>query len=193
MKMLMMLAKRIYQHNNEYESLLIDDDYSVDNCDDSDNDEDYDTEKNDDYENYENDDDVDVDNSDDDGISSSTNQQNASCDLWQEGIEIDPNDPTLAKDQQLTLAVLIKCRKLINMIRKSSILILYFNRQSETLKITRNLLRDICIVWNSSYMMIDSLIIVRPIIDKLYHDKHYLNINCNQIEKSNRLEITSGE
>ena len=79
------------------------------------------------------------------------------------------------------------------MIRKSSILTLYFNRQSETLKITRNLHHDICIVWNSSYMMIDSLIIVRPIIDKLYHDKHYLNINYNQIEKLNRLEITSGE
>ena len=98
----------------------------------------------------------------------------------------------MTEDQQLTLAVLSKCRKLINMIRKSSILTLYFNKQSETLKITRNLLRDICIRWNYSYMMIDSLIIVRPIIDKLYHDRHYLDINCNQIEKLNRLEITSG-
>ncbi|CAF3881450.1 unnamed protein product, partial [Rotaria sp. Silwood1] len=137
---------------------------------------------------------VDVDDNDDNyDISTSVNSQDFLYDYWREDAEVDPNDPTLTKEQQLTLSVLTKCRKLIDMIRKSSILTLYFNKHRTELKETRNVLRDICTRWNSSYTMIDSLKTFRLIIEKLYNDKHRLNIKNDQVEKLNELEITSAE
>ena len=41
--------------------------------------------------------------------------------------------------------------------------------------------------------MIHSLIVVRPIIERLYNDKYNLNITNEQIEKLNQLEITTTE
>lgn len=142
-------------------------------------------EDDDDFENDEN-------NNSSDGNLLMSNQQSI-LDNWSEGVEIDPDDPTLTKEQKLTLALMIKCRCLINMIRKSSVLTLYFNRIRGTLKIQRNVLRDVCTRWNSSYIMMDSLKIVRPILEHLYNDKHDLNITNEQIEKLNELEITSTE
>ncbi|CAF1308555.1 unnamed protein product [Rotaria sordida] len=187
--------------DEDYNDNTNDDDYDNDensdndhiddkNDDDNNNDNDHVDDKNDD----EDDDAVDIDDGyDDDAMSTSVNPQNFLYDNWKEDAEVDPNDPTLTKEQQLTLSVLIKCRKLIDMIRKSSILTLYFNKHRKELKKPRNVLRDVCTRWNSSYLMINSLKSVRPIIEKLYNDKHRLNINNDQVEKLNELEITSAE
>ncbi|CAF3926623.1 unnamed protein product [Rotaria sp. Silwood1] len=187
--------------DEDYNDNTNDDDYDNDensdndhtdhkNDDDNNNDDDHVDDKNDD----EDDDAVDIDDGyDNDDMSTSVNPQNFLYDNWKEDAEVDPNDPTLTKEQQLTLSVLIKCRKLIDMIRKSSILTLYFNKRRKELKKPRNVLRDVCTRWNSSYLMINSLKSVRTIIEKLYNDKHRLNINNDQVEKLNELEITSAE
>ncbi|CAF2624370.1 unnamed protein product [Rotaria sp. Silwood2] len=42
-------------------------------------------------------------------------------DSWEQDIEVDPDDPALTKEQYTTLLLMIKCRKLIYLIKKSSI------------------------------------------------------------------------
>ncbi|CAF3158305.1 unnamed protein product, partial [Rotaria sp. Silwood2] len=188
------------QHNEDYvdyedySDKTNDDDFDDNEYDDDDDHDNNDNDQTDDKNDDEEEDAVDIDGNDDnDDISTSDNSQNSLYDNWREDAEVDPNDPTLTKEQQLTLSVLTKCRKLIDMIRKSSILTLYFNKHRKELEETRNVLRDVCTRWNSSYMMIDSLKTVRPIIENLYNDKHRLNIKDDQIEKLNELEITSAE
>ncbi|CAF3885577.1 unnamed protein product [Rotaria sp. Silwood1] len=206
-----------YQENDDSDD---DDDYENDD-DDYEND-DYDYENDDDYENdenIENDEDIENDdNGDCDGnnnngddnddshgyrnaaINGFDDHENLLCfieeeilDRWSENVQVAPNDPSLTNEQKLILFLMTKCRRLINMIRKSSVLTLHFNHQRKILKIKRNVLRDVCTRWNSTYFMIHSLIVVRPIIERLYNDKHNLNITNEQIEKLNHLEITTTE
>ena len=114
-------------------------------------------------------------------------------DYWKQDIEIDVNDPTLAKVQRLTSLLMIKCRKLICLIKKSSIIMMYIKEQRKLLKIKRDLMKDVCTRWNSSFLMIYAFVISRPIIERLFEHKHDLKIERSQIEKLNRLEITSTE
>ncbi|CAF4421161.1 unnamed protein product [Rotaria sp. Silwood2] len=48
-------------------------------------------------------------------------------DSWEQDIEVDPDDPALTKEQYTTLLLMIKCRKLIYLIKKSSIFTSYFD------------------------------------------------------------------
>ena len=114
-------------------------------------------------------------------------------DYWEQDIEIDINDPTLAKEQRLTLLLMIKCRKLVCLIKNSSIITMYINEQRQLLKIKRDLIKDVRTRWNSPFLMIYALVISRPLIERLFKHKHDLKIERSQIEKLNRLEITSTE
>ncbi|CAF1376039.1 unnamed protein product [Rotaria sp. Silwood1] len=138
--------ENLFTDNNDNESVLLNDDQHIEDYGNYDgNDEDYNDNKNDDdydddanidndHTDDKNDDDNNNDNDraddkkddeDDDAVDADDSDDNE--DNWRVGAEVDPNDPTLTKEQQLTLSVLIKCRKLIDMIRKSSILTLYIN------------------------------------------------------------------
>jgi hypothetical protein len=172
---------------NEDDSGSGDDDYEKDENIDNDDNGNYYDDDNDDYEKGENNG---IDD-DDDNLLNFIEQN--TLDHWSENVEVDPDDPTLTKEQQLTLFLMKKCRRLINLIRKSSVLSLYFNHLRKILKKKRNVLRDVCTRWNSTYVMLDSLINVRPVLERLYNDKHDLNITSEQIEKLNELELTSTE
>lgn len=114
-------------------------------------------------------------------------------DNWSEGVEIDPDDPSLTGEQKTILSLITKCRSLINMIKKSSVLTLYFNNQRTILKIKHNMLRDVCTRWNSTFLMIYSLRCVRPALESLYNNIYSLDIPFEQIQKLNKLEISTTE
>ncbi|CAF4268238.1 unnamed protein product, partial [Rotaria sp. Silwood2] len=130
---------------------------------------------------------------DEDDNSSNVNEQDTLEDNWGDDIEVDVHDPTLAKDQQMTLSLMIKCRQLIYMIRKSSVLTAYTTRQRKLSKIKRDFIRDICNRWNSSFLMIYGLTHLRPVIEKMFNEKYDLNLKHKQIKKLNMLEISSTE
>ncbi|CAF1629062.1 unnamed protein product, partial [Adineta ricciae] len=112
-------------------------------------------------------------------------------DSWEEDIEIDVNDPTLSKEQKLILSLMAKCRKLILMIKKSSVFSDYIKKQRKLSNIKRDLIQRTR--WNSTYLMIHLLKVLRSTIEKLFRDKHSLTKNCEQLQKHNKLELTSSE
>ena len=128
-------------------------DENIENNDEAGHDDDYENiENNNNDHNVDKDDDENVENNgvDDDNLLIFI-QQNI-LDNWSENVRVDPDDPTLTKEQQTTLFIMTKCRCLMNMIRKSSVLTLYFNHRRKILKEQRNLLHDVCTRWNSTYL-----------------------------------------
>ena len=71
------------------------------------------------------------------------------------------------------------------MIRKSTTLTMYIVRQRKKAKIKRSIIPNVCSHWNFEFIMIDSLLALRSIFEKLFNDKHHLNIKHEQIEKLN--------
>ena len=188
-----------YNYNYDYD-YDYDYDYNYNYNYDYDYDYDYDYNYNYNYDDIENDDNDDNNGYRNSKINSFDDYENLlrfieeeTLDCWSKNVQVDPNDSSLTKEQKLILFLMTKCLGLINMIRKSSILTLYFNHQRKILKMKHNILRDVCTRWNSTYFMIHSLLVVRPIIERLYNDKYNLNITNEQIEKLNELEITTTE
>lgn len=66
-------------------------------------------------------------------------------------------------------------------------------QQCQLLKIKRSLSKDLRTRWNSSYLMIASLIDLRAVIEKLLSAKHHLNLRNEQIDALTELEINSTE
>ena len=129
----------------------------------------------------------------DDDELSDVNKHHTLTDSWEQGVAVDPDDPALSTDQRLTLALMKKIRKLINMIKKSSILTMFVVQECQLQNIKRGLSRDLRTRWNSSYSMIDALIHLRGVIEKLFSAKHWLNLRTEQIDTLTELEISSTE
>ncbi|CAF1535418.1 unnamed protein product [Adineta ricciae] len=79
------------------------------------------------------------------------------------------------------------------MIKKSSIFNGYVKQQRNLSKQKRDLIQDVRTRWNSTFLIIHSLKILRPIIKKLFRDKHVLTKNRKQLKKFSKLELTSSE
>ena len=197
-----LVEEQLLPDNDNDESVTTSSDTEAEDYQENDNSDDYDYDYGysynyDDIENDDHDDNNNYRNSKINSFDDYENQlrfiEEKTLDCWSENVQLDPNDSSLAKEQKLILFLMTKCRGLINMIRKSSILTLYFNHQRKILKIKHDVLRDVCTRWNSTYFVIHSLIVVRPIIEHLYNDKYNFNITNEQIEKLNQLEITTIE
>ncbi|CAF2776273.1 unnamed protein product [Rotaria sp. Silwood2] len=122
-----------------------------------------------------------------------TNDDDILTDNWEENVETDSFDPSLLLHQKTILSLMKKCRTLLTMIKKSTTLTMYMVRERNKANIKRSVIPDVCSRWNSTFVMIDSLKELRPIFEKLFNDKHHLNIKHQQIEKLNQLEISSAD
>ena len=123
----------------------------------------------------------------------SANEDACFMDNWEEAIEVEADDASTSVDQRSTLLLLGKCRTLITTIKQSSVLTNHFLKQRNLARIKRNLAKDIRNRWNSSFLMIDSFLILRPIVEKLFTDKHQLSIRDDQIHFLGTLEISTTE
>jgi hypothetical protein len=112
-------------------------------------------------------------------------------DNWTEGIIT--SDASIVYDQQLINCVLKKCRALISMIKNSTIITPFFDIERKKQNIKRNLCYDVKTRWNSSFVMIDSLLAVREVLETLFYHKHELNIKPKQIKKLINLELTNDD
>ncbi|CAF5163851.1 unnamed protein product [Rotaria magnacalcarata] len=59
--------------------------------------------------------------------------------------------------------------------------------------IKRNLCYDVKSRWNSTFSMIDSLLVLRQLIQKLFNYKHQLTIQSKQVKKLADYELTSDD
>ncbi|CAF4508370.1 unnamed protein product [Rotaria magnacalcarata] len=79
------------------------------------------------------------------------------------------------------------------MIKRSTILTLYFDAQRKRFKKALNLCYDVKSRWNSTYCMINSFIVLREIIENLFSNKHQLHITQQQVKKLTNFELASDD
>lgn len=109
-------------------------------------------------------------------------------DNWTIGIDDNIND--IGEEQEKIVSIIRKCRKLIFMIKYSATMMSFVRIEKEKLNISKHLCRDVKSRWNSTYAMIDSLINLREVIQKLFNSKHSLGLETKKLRKLSALEIT---
>lgn len=112
-------------------------------------------------------------------------------DNWLDGITESAVD--IIPDQVMVNNLLRKCRSLISMIKRSTILTNFFDEERKKAHVKRNLSYDVKTRWNSTFHLIDSLLVLREVIDKLFNAKHRLSITQDKIDKISSLELKSDD
>ncbi|CAF2660165.1 unnamed protein product [Rotaria sp. Silwood2] len=112
-------------------------------------------------------------------------------DNWTE--DVNQSDVDTIPDQEMIIYLLKKCRGLISTVKHFTIITLFFDNERKKLKIKRNLCHDVKSRWNSVYNMIDSLLFLREVIEKLFDYKHHLHLKPKQRMNLTRYELTNDE
>ena len=103
------------------------------------------------------------------------------------------SDIKIVCDQEIIISLVQKCRRFVSMVKRSTIITLFFDAERKKAKKNRNLCYDVKFRWNSTYCMINSFVELREVIEKLFTCKHQLQINPKQSKKLSDLELTSDE
>ena len=114
-----------------------------------------------------------------------------SNDPWEAGVVTD--EATSAELQLLISNTITKCRSIIKMIKKSSILTAYVDKLKVVHKVRRSLSIDCKTRWNSSKYMFETLLKHKPIICRLHSDRHDLSLSSKTVLKIMNLELSSYE
>jgi hypothetical protein len=112
-------------------------------------------------------------------------------DNWTEGVTV--SDVAITKDQEKIILLIKKCRGLVCTIKRSTNITLFFDNERKKQNIYRNLCYDIKSRWNSTYLMIDSFIALRNVIETLFYSKHFLTVPRKQLDKLTELELTADD
>jgi hypothetical protein len=112
-------------------------------------------------------------------------------DNWLEGVTESMAD--IIPDQAMINSLLKKCRALVSMIKRSTILTNYFDEERKKANLKRNLCHDVKTRWNSTFHLIDSLLVLREVIERLFNAKHQLSITQDKIQKISNLELKSDD
>jgi hypothetical protein len=105
--------------------------------------------------------------------------------------DIVQSDFDIGGEQDMILFVVKKCRGLVSMIKRSTIITLYFDTERKKSNIKRNLCNDVKSRWNSTYSMIDSFLVLLELVQKLFNYKHQLKIKPKQVKRLADYELTS--
>ena len=86
-----------------------------------------------------------------------------------------------------------KCRFLVSMIKRSSLIRSFFEKESSQLGIRRMLSADVCTSWNSTLHMIESFIALKLVVMKPFDEKSDIGLSRKQSEKLEKLVLTSSD
>jgi hypothetical protein len=114
-----------------------------------------------------------------------------SNDLWESDVTTDDLEATDV--QEAISDTIAKCRSLIKIVKKSSILTAYVEKVKAAQKIRRNLSLDCKSRWNSSQLMIETFLKFKSVITQLQSDKHDLPISSKKKTKLTSIELSSNE
>ncbi|CAF1665624.1 unnamed protein product, partial [Adineta ricciae] len=129
-------------------------------------------------------------NSEDDDDSDTEGQDlNLICDNW--STTIDTNVPA-ADVVELIINVLKKCRSIATISRKSSI-ISNFLRSVSSNKTNRKISNDCKSRWNSTSMLIESIITMKHLLMKLFLEKRSLKLRKEQLDKLSAIELDNND
>jgi hypothetical protein len=103
------------------------------------------------------------------------------------------NDVNQPYDIILIGELMRKCRSIVFMIKRSTLIQSFFEKKSVQLGIRRTLSADVCTRWNSTLHMIESFIALKEVLCKLFHEKSEIDLPRKQSDKLDRLELTSSD
>lgn len=107
---------------------------------------------------------------------------------------------TLDVDEQKINDVITNCRKIVAMVKKSSILTSFIEKKRTKFnirvkrradKIKRKLMLDVRTRWNSTFLMLNTLKVYRDILMDMFKSKTTIHLTATQRRKLNDLELTS--
>ena len=107
--------------------------------------------------------------------------------------DVHESDADIVYDQEIIASLLKKCRALISVIKRSTIITLFFDSERKNLNTKRNVCYNVKSRWNSTFMMVDSLLSLREIIEKLFNYKNHLDIKPTQRTNLSCSELTNEE
>ncbi|CAF1541267.1 unnamed protein product [Adineta ricciae] len=90
-------------------------------------------------------------------------------------------------------ALLRKCRALAAMMKRSSLLSAFFEKECSKVGVQRSLRGDVCTRWNSTLHMVESFLSLKTALGKLFDEKHALGLSRAQSTKLFRLELSSSD
>jgi len=99
-------------------------------------------------------------------------------------------DPSTGDSMQQHIGeVMKKCRSIVKLINKSSILMNYVLNLKPQFNIHRSLQLDCKSRWSSSYHLFEAVLTYKKIINKINSEKYYINLNKKQITKLSSIEL----
>ncbi|CAF1176070.1 unnamed protein product [Adineta ricciae] len=128
--------------------------------------------------------------SDDDNDEDDDCNNNSTEDNWTTGYE----DYTNSTEQQIWIMnLLIKCRSIAKLTKKSSIISDYLRKQCKPSDKKPTIKNDCKTRWNSSYSLCESLVTSKHLIMKLFMEKTSLTLRKDQINKLSAIELQSDD
>ena len=97
---------------------------------------------------------------------------------------VDTDTAITCHDQTVIANALDKCRRLVKLINKSSILSAFIQRLNIENKVNRALAIDCKSRWSSTYRLISSVLTHKQIITRLFAEKHELDLPRKRLDKS---------
>ncbi|CAF5049697.1 unnamed protein product, partial [Rotaria sp. Silwood1] len=103
---------------------------------------------------------------------------------------IDTNVPT-TNEVELIMDLLKKCRVIATLSKKSSIVSNFIRTNQLLFKLNRTLNKDCKSRWNSTFILLDALIDLKPVMMKLFNEKRTLNLRRVQLDKLTMIELNN--
>ena len=115
---------------------------------------------------------------------------NSIVDNWSSTIDM---HVSITDEISLVMDLLRKIRLLVTLTKKSYIISNFIRTNKLLLKLNKTLNNDCQSRWNSTYILIDSLLKLKTLILKLFTEKKNLNLNKKQVEKLSMIELNNGD
>ncbi|CAF2860814.1 unnamed protein product [Rotaria sp. Silwood2] len=97
----------------------------------------------------------------------------------------------LTEEIQLIVNLLKKCRSIANVLKKSTVLSAFIRAYTLLIQVNKAINIDCKSRWNSTYLLLESLIDSKEIIIKLFNEKRTLNLRKDQLDKLCMIELKS--
>ncbi|CAF3449859.1 unnamed protein product [Rotaria sp. Silwood2] len=109
-------------------------------------------------------------------------------DNW--SIAIDTNVP-MTNEVELIMDLLKKRRILATLSKKSSIVSNFIRTNQLLIKVNKTLNNDCKSRWNSTYILLDAFIDLKPVMMKLFNEKRTLSLSQVQLDKLAMIELNN--
>ncbi|CAF2407349.1 unnamed protein product [Rotaria sp. Silwood2] len=110
-------------------------------------------------------------------------------DNWSIDVIEDLDTPSNETVQQNIGDLMKKCRSMVKLINKSSILMNYVVKLKQQFNIRRSLQLDCKSRWNSSHQLIEVMLMYKKIINKIHNEKRDIGLNKKQMNKLSLIEL----